>query len=33
MKPKEENIIDKTQPVAGFFESGVKEIPFKETHE
>jgi hypothetical protein len=33
MRPKEENIIDKTQPEAGFLENGVKEILLKETHE
>ena len=33
MRPKEENVIDKTQPEAGFFESGDKEILFKETYE
>ena len=33
MRPKEENVIDKTQPEAGILDSGVKEILFKETHE
>jgi hypothetical protein len=33
MRPKEENVIDKTQPEAGFLESEVKEILFKETLE
>jgi hypothetical protein len=33
MRPEEENIIDKTQPEAGFLDSGVKEILFKESHE
>ena len=33
MRPKDGNVIDKTQPEAGFFESGVKEILFEETHE
>ena len=33
MGPKKENVIDKTQPEAGFLNSGVKEILFKETHE
>ena len=33
MGPKEENVVDKTQPESGFFNSGVKEILFKETHE
>ena len=33
MGPKEENVIDKTQPEAGFLDSEVKEILFKETHE
>ena len=32
MGPKEENF-DKMQPEAGFLDSGVKEILFKETHE
>jgi hypothetical protein len=32
MRPKEENVIDKTQPEAGFLDSRVKEILFKETH-
>ena len=32
-RPKEENVIDETEPEAGFLESGVKEILFKETHE
>ena len=31
--PEEENVVDKTQPEAGFLDSGVKEILFKETHE
>jgi hypothetical protein len=31
MRSKEENVIDKTQPDAGFLQSGVKEILFKET--
>ena len=26
MRPKEKNVIDKTQPEAGFLDSGVKEI-------
>ena len=29
MGPMEENVIDKTQPEAGFLESGMKEILFK----
>ena len=33
MGPKKENAIDKPQPEAGFLDSGVKEILFKETHE
>ena len=33
MRPKEENVIDKTQPEAGFLDRGVKEILFKEIHE
>ena len=33
MRPKEEDVIDKTQPEAGFLESGMNEIVFKETHE
>ena len=33
MRRKEEYIIDKTQPEAGFLKSGVKEPPFKEAHE
>ena len=33
MGPKEENTVDQTQPEAGFLNSGVKEILFKETHE
>ena len=33
MGPKEENVVDKTQPEAGFLDSGVKEILLKETHE
>ena len=33
MGPQEENIINKTQPEAGFLDSGVKQILFKETHE
>ena len=33
MGPKKENVIDETQPEAGFLDSGVKEILFKETHE
>ena len=33
MRPKEENVMDKTQPEIWFLESGVKEILFKETHE
>jgi len=33
MGPKEEIVIDKTQPEAGFLDSRVKEILFKETHE
>ena len=33
MGPLEENVINKTQPEAGFLDSGVKEILFKETHE
>ena len=33
MGPKEENVVDKTQPESGFLNSGVKEILFKETHE
>ena len=32
MGPKEENVY-KTQPEAGFLDSGVKEILFMETHE
>ena len=32
MRPKEENVIDKI-PEAGFVDSRVKEILFKETHE
>ena len=32
MGPKKENIFNKTQPEAGFLDSGVKEILFKETH-
>ena len=31
MGPKKENVIDKMQPEAGFLDSGVKEILFKET--
>ena len=30
--PEEENDVDKTQPEAGFLDSGVKENLFKETH-
>ena len=30
---EKENVIDETQPEAGFLASGVKEILFKETHE
>ena len=33
MRPKEENVVDKTQPETEFSESRVKEILFKETHE
>ena len=33
MRPKEENVIDKKQPEAGFLKSRVKEILFEETHE
>ena len=33
MRPKEENVINKTQPEVGFLKSRVKEILFKETHE
>ena len=33
MRQKEENVIDKMQSEAGFLESGVKEILFKETQE
>ena len=33
IRPMEENVIDKTQPEAGFLKSEVKEILFKETHE
>ena len=33
MGPEEENVVDKTQSEAGFFDSGVKEILFKETHD
>ena len=33
MRPKEENVINKTQPEAGFLDNRVKEILFKETHE
>ena len=33
MGPKEENFIDKMQPGAGFLDSRVKEILFKETYE
>ena len=33
MGPKKENVIDETQPEAGFLDSGVKEILFKETYE
>ena len=33
MGPQEENIINKTQPEAGFLNNGVKEILFKESHE
>ena len=33
MRPKEENVINEKQPEAGFLESGVKEILFKETHQ
>ena len=33
MGPKKESVIDETQPEAGFLDSGVKEILFKETHE
>ena len=33
MGPKEENVVDKTKPAAGFLVSRVKEILFKETHE
>jgi hypothetical protein len=33
MRPKEENVIDKTQSEAGFLESRVKQILFKETRE
>ena len=32
-RPMEENVIDKMQPEAGYLESGVNEILFKETHE
>jgi hypothetical protein len=32
MRPKKENVIDNAQPEAGFLESRVKEILFKETH-
>jgi len=32
MGPKKENVIDEMQPEAGFLDSGVKEILFKETH-
>ena len=31
MRPKEENIIDKSQPETGLLKSGVKEILFKES--
>ena len=30
MRPKEENVIDKMQPEAGFLERGMKEILFKD---
>ena len=33
VRPKEENVINKTQPEAGFLDSVVKKILFKETHE
>ena len=33
MGPEKENVIDEMQPEAGFLDSGVKEILFKETHE
>ena len=33
MRTKEENVINNSQTEAGFLESGVKEILFKETHE
>ena len=33
IRPKEENVVDKTKPAAGFLVSRVKEILFKETHE
>ena len=33
VRPKEENVINKTQPEAGFLDNRVKEILFKETHE
>ena len=32
MRPEEENVVDKTQAEAGFLDSGVKEVLFKETH-
>jgi hypothetical protein len=33
IRSKEENVVNKMQPEAGFLKSGVKEILFKETHE
>ena len=31
--PKEENVINKMQPMAGFFESEVQDVLCKESHE